>query len=102
MSQFIEQDIEEKRGNIDPSIQTYIGYVASSIKNFIDHVHRISSKKSAVIAFADKRDKNSFNALYDVRTKEDFEHRLQWIGPHVSSAPVNPYLEPNTLEDLFV
>ena len=93
---------EEKRGNIDPSIQTYIGYVASSIKNFIDHVHRISSKKSAVIAFADKRDKNSFNALYDVRTKEDFEHWLQWIGPHVSSAPVNPYLEPNTLEDLFV
>ena len=92
---------EEKHGNIDPSIQTYVGYVASSIKNFIDHIYRISRKKSAVIAYADKKDKNTFNALYDVKTKDDFDHWLKWVGPHVSSAPVEPYMEPVSLEDLF-
>jgi hypothetical protein len=92
---------EEKHGNIDPSIQTYVGYVASSIKNFIDHAYRISRKKEAVIAYADKKDKNTFNALYDVKTKDDFDHWLKWVGPHVSSAPVEPYMEPVSLEDLF-
>jgi hypothetical protein len=92
---------ETKFGSIDPSMQLYVAYVSSSIKNFIEQVDRVSKCKKEVLKFAKGLDRNAFDALYSVQTTEDFDHWLKHVGPYMDSEPVQEYVEPNTLEDLF-
>jgi len=88
-------------GSIDPSLQLYVAYVSSSIKNFIEQVDRVSQSRDEVMSFAKGLDKNAFNALYSVSTSEDFEHWVKHVGPYMASEPVQEYVEPNSLESLF-
>ena len=92
---------QAKYGTIDPSLQLYVAYVSSSILNFIEQVDRVSKSKKEVMKFAKGLDKNAFNALYSVKTAEDFDHWLQHVGPYMDSEPVQEYVEPNSLESLF-
>lgn len=93
---------QSRYGSIDPSLQLYVAYVASSIKNFIDQVDRVSRSKAEVMKFAKGLDKNAFDALYSVQTPKDFEHWVKHVGPYMSSEPVREYVQPNSLESLFV
>jgi len=88
-------------GSIDPSLQLYVAYVSSSIKNFIEQVDRVSKSRDEVMSFAKGLDKNAFNALYSVTTPEDFAHWVKHVGPYMASEPVQEYVEPNSLESLF-
>lgn len=92
---------EEKYGNIDPSLQTFLAWTASGIKNFIIAVDELSKDKEKLLGFVDKLDRNSFNALYSVKTTNDFEYWLKHVGRYVASEPVLEYTEQNTLEGLF-
>lgn len=92
---------EAKFGTIDPSMQLYVAYVSSSIKNFIEQVDRVSKSEKEVMKFAKGLDRNAFAALYSVKTTEDFDHWLKHIGPYMDSEPVQEYVEPNSLESLF-
>jgi hypothetical protein len=93
---------QSRYGSIDPSLQLYVAYVASSIKNFIDQVDRVSRSKAEVMKFAKGLDKNAFAALYSVQTPRDFEHWVKHVGPYMASEPVQEYVQPNSLESLFV
>jgi hypothetical protein len=93
---------EAKHGSIDNSLQTYVVYVSSCIKNFIEQVDRVSQSREAVMKFARGLDKNAFDALYSVQTAADFDHWLQHVGPYMDTQPVLEYTEPSTLEGLFV
>jgi hypothetical protein len=88
-------------GSIDPSLQLYVAYVSSSIKNFIEQVDRVSKSRNEVMSFAKGLDKNAFNALYSVTTADDFAHWVKHVGPYMTSEPVQEYVEPNSLESLF-
>lgn len=92
---------QSRYGSIDPSLQLYVAYVASSIKNFIDQVDRVSRSEAEVMKFAKGLDKNAFAALYSVQTPEDFEHWVKHVGPYMASEPVQEYVQPNSLESLF-
>lgn len=93
---------EEKFGSIDPNLQIFVAYVSSAVKNFIEHVDRISKSKDEVMKLARRLDKNAFDALYSVKTTDDFNHWLNHVGRYVDSEPVLEYEEQNSLEDLFV
>ena len=93
---------QAKFGSIDPSLQLYVAYVSSSIKNFIQQVDKVSKSKDEVLKLAKGLDRNAFTALYSVKTTEDFEHWVKHVGPYVASEPVLEYVEPNSLETLFV
>lgn len=82
------RDYEAKFGNIDPSIQIYIAYVAACIKNFMKHVETVHSSKTNLIRFAKGTDKNAFKFLYSVSSTEDFNHWLNHIGKTIESEPV--------------
>lgn len=92
---------EKKHGTIDPSLQTYVAYVSSSIKNFIQHVEKLAGSKTELLSFARGLDRNAFDSLYSVKTTEDFDHWLKHVGPYMDTEPVQEYVEPNTLEALF-
>lgn len=98
---FSSRTYQAKFGSIDPSLQLYVAYVASSIKNFIEQVDRVSKDPAEVLKFAKGLDRNAFNALYSVKTTEDFDHWLKHVGPYMDSEPVQEYVEPNSLENLF-
>jgi hypothetical protein len=91
-----------KYGSLDPSIQTTFVYVASAIKNFTKCIDEMSSSKAKVMDFLKGIEKNSFSALYDVHTLDDFNHWLKHVGPYVESEPVRLYNTQATLEDLFI
>lgn len=93
---------QEKHGNIDPSLQTYGAFVSSAIKNFLAHVEKLHDSRDEIMKMARGIDATAFNALYSVRTLEDFNHWLQQIGPYVASEPVQEYVQPVTLGDMFV
>jgi hypothetical protein len=93
---------EAKHGSINNSLQTYVAYVSSCIKNFIEQVDRISQSREAVMKFAKGLDRNAFDALYSVHTPEDFAHWLRHVGPYMDTQPVLEYTEPSSLEGLFV
>lgn len=92
---------EEKFGNIDPNLQMIVAYVASSVKNFIEHVDRVSQSRTEVMKLAKRLDKNAFDALYSVKSTADFNHWLNQVGRYVDSEPVLEYEEQNSLEALF-
>jgi hypothetical protein len=92
---------QEKHGNIDPSLQTYGVFVSSAIKNFLAHVEKLQSSRDEIMKMSRGIDATAFNALYSVRTKQDFDHWLQNVGPYVASEPVQEYTEPVTLGGLF-
>jgi hypothetical protein len=92
---------EKNFGSIDPSLQLYVAYVSSSIKNFIAHVDSLASSKNKLLNFARGLDRNAFDSLYSVKSTADFEHWLQHVGPYMDTEPVQEYVEPNTLETLF-
>jgi len=92
---------QTKFGSIDPSLQLYVAYVSSSIKNFIRQVEKVSQDKNEVLKLAKGLDRNAFDALYSVHTTEDFEHWVKHVGPYMASEPVQEYVEPNSLESLF-
>jgi hypothetical protein len=92
---------QAKFGSIDPSLQLYVAYVSSSIKNFIQQVDKVSQSKDEVMKLAKGLDRNAFTALYSVKTADDFEHWVKHVGPYVASEPVQEYVEPNSLESLF-
>lgn len=92
---------QAKFGSIDPSLQLYVAYVSSSIKNFIRQVDKVSQSKDEVMKLAKGLDRNAFAALYSVKTADDFEHWVKHVGPYVASEPVLEYVEPNSLESLF-
>jgi hypothetical protein len=92
---------QAKFGSIDPSLQLYVAYVSSSIKNFIRQVEKVSQDKNEVLKLAKGLDRNAFDALYSVHTTEDFEHWVKHVGPYMASEPVQEYVEPNSLESLF-
>jgi hypothetical protein len=92
---------QEKHGNIDPSLQTYGVFVSSAIKNFLAHVEKLQSSRDEIMKMARGIDATAFNALYSVRTTEDFNHWLSNVGPYVASEPVQEYTEPVTLGGLF-
>ena len=93
---------QEKHGNIDPSLQTYGVFVSSAIKNFLAHVEKLQSSRDEIMKMSRGIDATAFNALYSVRTTEDFNHWLNHVGPYVASEPVQEYTEPVTLGDMFV
>lgn len=93
---------QAKHGNIDPSLQTYVAFVSSAIKNFIAHVDRIHTSKDEILKMARGIDATAFNALYSVKTTEDFNHWLDQVGPYVDSEPVKEYVEPVNLGSMFV
>jgi hypothetical protein len=93
---------QEKHGNIDPSLQTYGVFVSSAIKNFLAHVEKLQNSRDEIMKMARGIDATAFNALYSVRTKQDFDHWLSNVGPYVASEPVQEYTEPVTLGDMFV
>lgn len=93
---------QAKHGSIDPSLQCYVAFVSSAIKNFIDHVDRISQSRESIMAMARGIDAPAFNALYSVQTTEDFDHWLREVGPYVDSEPVKEYVEPVNLGSMFV
>jgi hypothetical protein len=93
---------QAKHGTIDPSLQCYVAFVSSAIKNFIDHVDRISQSRESIMAMARGIDAPAFNALYSVKTTEDFNHWLDQVGPYVDSEPVKEYVEPVNLGSMFV
>lgn len=82
------RDYQEKFGSIDPSIQIYIAYVASCIKNFMKHVENVHSSRENLIRFAKGKDKNAFYFLHDVKNTSDFNFWLQHIGKTIDSEPV--------------
>lgn len=92
---------QEKHGNIDPSLQTYGVFVSSAIKNFLSHVEKLQSSRDEIMKMARGIDATAFNALYSVKTLEDFNHWLRNVGPYVASEPVQEYVEPVTLGGLF-
>ena len=92
---------QEKHGNIDPSLQTYGVFVSSAIKNFLAHVEKLQNSRDEIMKMARGIDATAFNALYSVRNKQDFDHWLRNIGPYVASEPVQEYVEPVTLGDMF-
>jgi hypothetical protein len=93
---------QEKHGNIDPSLQTYGVFVSSAIKNFLGHVERLSTSRDEIMKMSRGIDATAFNALYSVNTLDDFNHWLRNVGPYVASEPVQEYVEPVTLGDMFV
>ena len=93
---------QEKHGNIDPSLQTYVAFVSSAIKNFLGHVEKLSTSRDEIMKMSRGIDATAFNALYSVKTTEDFNHWLQQIGPYVDSEPVLEYIEPVRLGGMFV
>ena len=93
---------QEKHGNIDPSLQTYGAFVSSAIKNFLSHVEKLQHSRDEIMKMSRGIDATAFNALYSVKTKQDFDHWLRHIGPYVASEPVQEYTEPVTLGDMFV
>lgn len=99
--QISARDYEEKHGNIDPSIQIYIAYVAACINNFIKHVERVSESKQNLIDFAKGSDKNAFSFLYDIKTTADFDNWLRHIGTTIESEPVKVMSSQFNLEELF-
>ena len=92
---------EAKHGSINNSLQTYVAYVSSCIKNFIEQVDRISQSRDNVMKFAKGLDRNAFDALYSVHTPEDFAHWLRHVGPYMDTQPVLEYTEQSSLEELF-
>lgn len=92
---------QEKHGTIDPSLQTYVAFVSSAIKNFLSHVEKLQGSKDEIMKMARGIDATAFNALYSVKTPEDFNHWLTNVGPYVDSEPVQEYMEPVTLGGLF-
>jgi len=92
---------QAKHGNIDPSLQTYIAFVSSAIKNFIEHADRVRGSRDEIMNMARGIDATAFNALYSVHSTEDFNHWLRQVGPYVDSEPVQEYVEPVNLGALF-
>jgi hypothetical protein len=92
---------QEKHGNIDPSLQTYGVFVSSAIKNFLQHVEKLQGSRDEIMKMARGIDATAFNALYSVKTTEDFNHWLSHVGPYVDSEPVQEYTDPVTLQGLF-
>lgn len=92
---------EAKFGNIDPNLQMFVAYVSSAIKNFIEHVDRVSQSRSEVMKLAKRLDKNAFDALYSVKSTSDFNHWLSHVGRYIDSEPVLEFEEQHSLEELF-
>ena len=69
---------------------------------FRSHVEKLHDSRDEIMKMARGIDATAFNALYSVRTLEDFNHWLQQIGPYVASEPVQEYVQPVTLGDMFV
>ena len=92
---------QAKHGCIDPSLQTYVAFVSSAIKNFIEHAERVRSSRDEIMNMARGIDATAFNALYSVHSTEDFNHWLRQVGPYVDSEPVLEYVEPVNLGALF-
>lgn len=94
--------IAEKYGSTERSVQTAFCYVSSAIKNFIVMVEQLNEKKSNVIDFLKtNKEKTSFSSLYEVKTRDDFDHWLKHVGPYIDSEPVRVYNERSTLESFF-
>lgn len=93
---------QEKHGNIDPSLQTYGVFVSSAIKNFMVHVEKLQNSREAIMNMSRGIDATAFNALYSVKTTEDFNHWLTHVGPYVDSEPVLEYTEPVNFGSMFV
>jgi hypothetical protein len=92
---------QEKNGSIDASLQTYVAFVSSAVKNFLGHVEKLSTSRDEIMKMSRGIDATAFNALYSVKTTEDFNHWLDQVGPYVASEPVQEYVEPITLGGLF-
>lgn len=92
---------QEKNGTIDPSLQTYVAFVSSAIKNFLVHVEKLHNSRDEIMNMARGIDATAFNALYSVQTPDDFNHWLAEVGPYMASEPVQEYVEPITLGGLF-
>ena len=76
--------------------------MSSAIKNFLGHVEKLSTSRDEIMKMSRGIDATAFNALYSVKTTEDFNHWLQQIGPYVDSEPVLEYVEPVRLGGMFV
>ena len=92
---------QEKNGTIDPSLQTYVAFVSSAIKNFLVHVEKLHHSRDEIMNMARGIDATAFNALYSVQTPDDFNHWLAEVGPYMASEAVQEYVEPITLGGLF-
>lgn len=93
---------EEKFGNINPNIQTYYIFVASSILNFMEHVNTVRQSKKSILSMTKGIERSAFSALYDVKTADDFKSWKRNFAKYIDSKPVEVYTgDPITLDSLF-
>lgn len=79
----------EKFGSRNKMIQSTIAAILSSIWNFMDHVDQCLASKKVLLDFARKiGEYGTFSTLYQVQTKDDFDHWVKHVGKHVASKPV--------------
>jgi hypothetical protein len=92
---------DTKHGSPNNPIQAHMAYSASGIKNFIEQLNGIYLDKKVLLKTAKGDSKNYLSSLYNVKTKEDFDKWLRYVGPSVDSSPVEIYTERNSLEEFF-